>query len=74
MTVESHFQTYRVPLSRFDVPAAGAYRLLVAETAAPNLQIDKLELEIRRNVRSPDPRVVWTGAGLLAVGFALLLL
>jgi hypothetical protein len=31
-------------------------------------------LEILRNVRNPDPRVVWTGVGLLVAGFALLLL
>jgi hypothetical protein len=74
MAVESHFQTYRVPLSSFEVPIAGEYRLLVAEAAPRDLQVDKLELEIRRNVRNPDPRVVWTGVGLLVAGFALLLL
>jgi hypothetical protein len=53
---------------------AGRYVLTVRQAAEPAIQIDRMQLQVRRNLQEPNPDVVMAGLGLLVLGlFGLVL-
>jgi hypothetical protein len=73
-TVESSFQELRYVIGTFPVPTAGAYRLAIEATAEPGMRVTAAQVEVRRNVREPDLRVVWAGVALIGLGVLSLVL
>jgi hypothetical protein len=73
-TFESSFQELGHVVATFEVPAAGEYRVGIEAAGEPQMRVTAAAVEVRRNVREPDLRVVWTGAALIGLAvFALLL-
>jgi hypothetical protein len=51
-----------------DVPSAGTYTFVLAETAPAELPLAGITLQVRRNVVRARMEVVWTGVALLVAG------
>jgi len=52
----------------------GEYTIRIAQAAEPAIQIDRMQLQVRQNLKEPDPNVLMAGIGLLLLGvFALVL-
>jgi hypothetical protein len=71
-SVESSFQEFATVLGTLDLREAGQYRMQLDETAEPQMQVTRAAVEVRRNAREPDMRVVWTGVAMLAAAAGLL--
>jgi hypothetical protein len=73
----SHVEADRIDgrhiAATLEQPPPGEYRLLVRAIAAPELKLDGLEVEWRRNAQPMDQRLFYAGLGLLAAGVLLLL-
>jgi hypothetical protein len=72
--LESGRQTFHEGLGAVDIPRPGRYLFSLTPLGEAELGDTRIGLSVRRNVREPDPRLVWSGVGALAVGIALLLL
>jgi hypothetical protein len=51
-----------------DVPSAGTYTFVLAETKPPELPLTGISLQVRRNVVRARMEVVWSGVALLVAG------
>lgn len=60
-------------LDQFSVPSAGKYTFSVEEPRAGHrsVQVSNLEVEVRRNAKAPNMKIVWWGVGILVAGFVL---
>lgn len=72
--VEADRVDLRQIAATLDRPTAGEYRLLLSATAAPEMGLDGVEVEWRRNAQAMDERLFYAGLGLLATGVLLLFL
>lgn len=53
---------------------AGQYVVTVNQAAEPAIEIDRMQLQVRQNLKEPDPDVVMAGIGLLVLGLLGLVL
>ncbi|MGF1615031.1 MAG: hypothetical protein ACFCVA_14290 [Gammaproteobacteria bacterium] len=70
---EPGWQVYREVLATLEVPTSGDYTLVLKEVAQQNMVASDFVVEVRRNVHSPDTRIVVAGALMLCLGFIALL-
>ncbi|MCC6474182.1 MAG: hypothetical protein IT514_10600 [Burkholderiales bacterium] len=67
-----------VVLGSFRVPDAGEYRLTITAQGAgaqhASQALQGMTTEVRRNLVTPDMRVVWAGVGSMALGLLIVLL
>ena len=73
-SVESSFQELVWDLATLEVADPGEYRLTLEEISPPGMQVTGASVELRRNVLTADLRVVWAGAGLIALAVVMLVL
>lgn len=52
----------------------GNYHLLVSSRTPPDIQIQRMQLQVRQNLHEPDPRIVTTGIILLISGIIALVI
>lgn len=62
--------THSVALGTLDVGRAGQYTFVLEERGRPEIAVNALEVEVRRNVREPVMGLVWSGVALLMLGIA----
>ncbi len=55
-------------VATIDVPSAGTYTFVLAETKPPELPLTGISLQVRRNVVRARMEVVWSGVALLVAG------
>ena len=60
--------TFKEHLLFFKVIQAGQYRLEVTPAAAPEIRIDRMQLEVRQHLHEPDSRVVTAGMVVMVLG------
>jgi hypothetical protein len=72
-TLESSFQEFAEVLATLRIDAPGAYGVQIEETGKPQMRVTAASLELRRNARDPNMRLVWAGAALLGAGLLALL-
>lgn len=52
----------------------GHYHILVSSKTPPDIQIQRMQLQVRQNLHEPDPRVVTTGIVLFISGIIALVI
>lgn len=50
----------------------GAYTLSVSQAAEPAIEIDRMQLQVRKNLSEPNPDLVMAGIGLIIAGLLVL--
>jgi hypothetical protein len=52
----------------------GNYHIVVSSAAPPDIQIQRMQLQVRQNIHEPDPRIVTTGIILFISGIITLVI
>jgi hypothetical protein len=73
-SIESTVQEFAEVLATLEVPRPAVYRVTLEEGADPGMNATRTQVEVRRNVREPDTRIVWAGVALLLAGLVRLIL
>lgn len=60
--------TFKEHLLFFQVVQAGTYHLEVTPSAAPDIKLDHMQLEVRQNLHEPDSKVVTIGMVVMILG------
>lgn len=66
--------SFREHLLLMQKAQAGEYAITISQAAEPAIEIDRMQLQVRQQLKEPDPDVVMAGIGLIVLGLLVLVM